>query len=66
MAHGNAVIDSYRIELSCKAALFLYLGLDDLAYLMQMRVTGHELGKRVDYSNNRFAELLALHTRSHP
>ena len=54
------------IELSRETPHFLYLGLHNLAYLMQMSMTWHELCKRVDDSNYRFAELFMFHACGNP
>ena len=66
MPHRNTVIDSNGIELSCKTPHLLYLGLYNLAYLMQMSMTRHELSKRVDDSNYRFAKLFMFHACGNP
>ncbi len=66
VSHGNTVVNSYRIEFGRIAPHRLYLLLDNLSYLVQMRVTGNKLGERIDHRNDRFAKLLSFHTCSHP
>ena len=66
MSHGNTIVDGYRIELCGITAHLLYLFTNNLTYLMQMCVTGHKLGERIDNSNNRLAKLLMFHTCGNP
>ena len=66
MTHRDAVVDGDSIKLSGIAAHFLYFLTDYLSYLVKMRVTRNKLGKRVDNSNDRFAELFVFHACGHP
>ena len=66
MSHGDTVINGDGIELSGITAHLLDFLADDLSYLMQMRMTRHKLGKRVDNGDNRFAELFLFHSCSNP
>jgi hypothetical protein len=66
MSHSDTVVYGYRIELGGEASKFFYLGFHQLTNLVQMNVTRHELRKRVDYSDNRFAELFVFHTIGAP
>ena len=66
MAHGDAVVNGYGVELRRKAAEALYLGLYDLTCLVQMHVAGYELCKGVGYGYDGLAELLFLHAVRKP
>ena len=66
MPHRNAVIDGNGVKFGGETAEFLYFFLDYLSRLVQMGMAGNELGKGVGYGNDRLAELLALHSVSHP
>ena len=66
VAHGNAVVDGYRVELGGVAAHSLYLPAHYLAHFMQVGVTRDKLCEGVYYGYNRLAKLFALHARSHP
>ena len=48
MTHRDTVVNCNCIEFCCKAAEFLYLSLDFLAYFMKMHMAGNELSERID------------------
>ena len=52
MTHGNAIIDGYGIEFSCKIASLL----EDLLYLLtnvvKMGMSGYKLGEGVGNTKN--------------
>ena len=58
VSHRDAVVDSDRIELGCKATQLFDLRFYLLPDLMQMDMTGYKLGKRIHNGYDRFAELL--------
>ena len=66
MTHCDTVIHCYGIEFGSKASQLFNLGLDFLAYLMEMDMARNELGKGVDYGYDRLAELAVLHTVCSP
>ena len=66
VTHGNTVVDGNRIEFGCIASQFLDFLTHNLPNLVQMRMSGHELGERVDNGDDRLAELFLLHTCGQP
>ena len=66
VAHRDAVIHGDRIEFGREAAQFFDFGLDDLTRLVEVGVTGYELGEGIGDGDDGFAELLALHPVRHP
>ena len=66
VAHGDAVIHGDGVEFGGEAAELLDLGLDDLARLVEVGVSGHELGEGVGDGDDRLAELAPLHPVRHP
>jgi len=66
MAHGDAVIDRDGVEfLGDAAGRFDFAG-DELAEILQVDVTGHELGEGVHHRDDRLAEIAVLHARRAP
>ena len=61
VAHGDAVVDGDGVEFRGKAALRLDEGLDFLADLVEMHVSGDELRERIDNCYNGFPELFLFH-----
>ncbi len=66
MAHGDAVVDGDRVEFLGDAAGRLDLAGDQLAEVLQVHVTGDELGERVDHGDDRLAEIAVLHAGGAP
>ena len=66
VTHSNTVVNGNGVELRSIAALSLYLLLHYLSYLVEMGVTRHKLGERINYSNDGLAKLFALHACSNP
>ena len=66
MAHGDAVVHGDGVEFGRVAAEALDLGLDQLAGLVQVRVSGHELREGIHDRNHRLAHLFRFHTRRRP
>ena len=66
MAHCNTVVDGDGVELSSIAAEFFNLLLDNLSYLVEVCMSRNELREGIYYGDDRFAELLTLHTVSNP
>src|SRR5690606_40166065 len=66
MAHGDAVIHRDGVEFLGDAARRLDLAGDELAEVLQMDVTGHELGEGIDHRNDRLAEIGILHAGGAP
>ena len=66
VAHGNAIVHGDRIEFSRKTAQFFNFSFYDLACIVQMGVSGNELGKGIGDRDDRLAELAALHPVRHP
>ena len=66
MSHGDTVVDGDGIEFGGIAAHGLYLLLDDLSDFMQMGMSRHKLGERIDHCDDGFAELFTLHTCGDP
>ena len=66
MPHRNAVVNGNRIEFGSKAALLFYLFLYKLTYLVQMHMSRHKLGKRVDYRDYGLSHLFFLHAVGRP
>ncbi|MNY20237.1 hypothetical protein D3C86_1537070 [compost metagenome] len=66
MAHGDAVIDRYGVELLGDAAGGLDLPGHQLAEILEVHVTGHELGEGVDHGNDGLAEILICHAGGTP
>ena len=66
VSHGNAVVNGDGVELGRIAAKSFYLFLYYLSSLVQMGMSGHKLGERVDNGNDRLAKLLTLHAIGHP
>ena len=66
MAHGDTVIDRDGVELFGNAARLLNFARNQLAEILEVYVTGHELGERIDHSDDRLTEVAILHTGSPP
>ena len=66
MPHRDTIVDGNSVELGGIATHLLDFLADYLAYLVQMGMTRHKLGKRIDDGNNGLAKLLMLHARGHP
>ncbi|GGA54484.1 hypothetical protein GCM10011499_25830 [Pelagibacterium lentulum] len=66
MAHRDAVINSDSIEFLGHAASALDLAGHHLAKILQMYVTGHELGEGIDHRNNWLAEISIFHAGGAP
>ena len=66
MSHCDAVIYSYGVEFCRITTQFLDFGLDDLAYLVEVRVPWNELGEGIYDGYHRFAHLFGLHACCHP
>jgi len=66
VAHGNPVINGNGIELGSKTTQFGDLFFDLLADLMEMDMTGDKLGKGINNTDDRLAELLFGHTVGPP
>ena len=63
VTHGNAVINSHRVELTWDAAGFLDSLGDQSSDLVQVHVAGQELVEGIGNGDNRLAEILTVHTR---
>ena len=66
VSHCNAVIDGDGVEFGCIATKAFYLGLHDLAGLMEVGMARDKLGERIDDGNNRLAKLFTFHTVCYP
>jgi hypothetical protein len=66
MAHGDAVIDGDRVEFLGDTAGRLDLARHQLAEVLQMNVTRHELGEGIDHRDDRLAEVAVLHAGGAP
>jgi len=66
MAHGDAVVDGDGVEFLGDTAGRFDLSRHKLAEILEVNVTGHELGEGVDHCNDRLAEIAVLHTRRAP
>jgi hypothetical protein len=66
MPHGDAVVDGDGVEFGRKAAQGVNLRLDPLADVMQVDMTGHELGEGIDHGDHRPADLLLAHAVGPP
>ncbi len=66
MAHGDAVIHRDRVELLGDASRRLDLARDELAKVLEVHVTRHELGEGIDHGDDRLAEIGVLHARGAP
>jgi hypothetical protein len=66
VTHSYTVVHSDGVELGRIASKLLYLSLNNLTDFVQMGMTGHKLGERIDYGNDGLAELLPLHAGSYP
>ena len=66
MPHGYAIVYGYGVELGGIAASLLYLRLDVLPNLVQMRMAWHELREGVDDGDDGFPHLLFFHAVGHP
>ena len=66
VAHGDAVIDRDGVELLGDAAGRLDLARDELAEILQMHVTRHELREGVGDGDDRLAEVAFLDPRGAP
>ena len=52
VAHCNAIVDSDRVELFGNATCSFDLSCNELAHVLQVDVTGHELGEAIRHRNN--------------
>ena len=66
MAHCDAVINRDRVELFCNTTSGFNLARNHLAQILQVNMTGHELGERVDDGNDRFAKIIVTHACGTP
>jgi len=64
--HRDPVIDRDRVEFLGDSARRFDLARDHLAKVLQVDVTGHELGETVDHRDDRLAEIAVLHPRRAP
>ena len=64
--HRDAVIDGNGIKFGSKASQLLNFSLHLLTYLVQVRMSGDKLRKRVYYCNNGFSHHFFLHAICHP
>ena len=60
VAHRDAVVDGDGVEFLGDAAGGLDLARDELAEILQMHVTGHELGEGIGDGDDRLAEIALL------
>ena len=61
MAHGNAVVDGDGVEFRSETPLLGDQLFQVLPDVVQMDMARDELGKRVDYADDRLAELFVGH-----
>ena len=66
MPHRNAIIHRYRIEFLGYSARPLDLARNQLPHILEVDVTGYELGERVGNGNDGFAEIGIFHARGAP
>ncbi len=66
MAHGDAVIDCDRVEFLGDAARRFDLARDELAEILEMHMSRHELRERVHHRDDRLAEIAVLHAGGAP
>ena len=66
MAHGDAVIDRDGVELFRNAAGLLDLACHQLAEILQVHVSRHELREGVDHRDDRLAEVFVRHAGRAP
>ena len=66
MSHSDTIVNGDGVELGSIATHTLNFLLHNLSNLMQMCVTWHKLGERVDNSNNGLAKLFMFHTCGYP
>ena len=66
VSHSNTVVNRNRVELGCKATQLLDLSLHQLTHLVQMHMSGYELRKRIDNSDDRLPKLFFLHAIGTP
>ena len=66
VAHGNAIVHGDRVEFGREATQLLDLGLDNLAGIVKMSMTGNKLRKGIGDGDDRLAELAPLHPVRHP
>ena len=66
MAHRDAVVDRDRVELLGDAAGRLDLARDQLAEILQMDVSWHELGEGIGDGDDRLAEIAVFYAGGAP
>ena len=66
VAHGDAVVDGDGVELLADPAGLLDGAGDELAHVLEVDVTGHELGEGVGDRDDRLAEVPLAHARGAP
>ena len=66
VAHGDAVIHGDGVELLGDAARALDFCGDELSQVLQVDVSGHELGEGIGHGDDRFAEVPVLHSGGAP
>ena len=66
MAHGNAVVDGNGVEFLGDAARLLDLARDQLPHILEVHMTGHELGERIGNGDNGLAEIAFGHAGGAP
>ena len=60
MTHGNTIVDRDGVEFFGNTAGLLF-PVRRVGPILKMHVAGHELSKRIDDRNNRFAEVGVFH-----
>jgi hypothetical protein len=66
VAHGDAVVHGDRVEFLGDAAGSFDLTGDQLTQILQVHVTGHELGEAVGDGDDRLFEVAVLHASGTP
>ena len=66
MAHRDTVINGDGVEFLGDAASLTDSAGDQFTHVLQVHVTGHELGERVRDSNNGLTEIVIAHAGGTP
>ncbi|CAB4324195.1 unannotated protein [freshwater metagenome] len=66
MTHGDAVVNGDRVELLGHAASRSDFAGHELAEILEMHMSGHELGERVGDGDDRLVEIVVGHSRGSP
>ena len=66
MAHGNTVVDSYRVELAPHSACFGDSVADNSAHFLEVDMAWYELGIRIGHRDDGFVQVLLGHPRCAP